>query len=50
MFENKKVNLWGTWRVSARRPEYGLQFYFTSYEIIQPDKPEKIILRKRLES
>ena len=46
-YENNKVRLLGTWRTNPRRPEYGLQFYFTSCDIITPDKPEKVIRRTR---
>ena len=46
-FENNKVRLIGTWRTNSRHPEYGLQFYFTSYDIITSGKPEKVIRRPR---
>ncbi|HOC61316.1 MAG TPA: hypothetical protein PKN70_15260 [Smithellaceae bacterium] len=49
-YENNKIRLTGDWRVNPHHPEYGLQFYFTSYEIITPGKPEKVIRRPRIVS
>jgi len=49
-YENNKVRLVGSWRISPRRPEFGKQFYFTSYDIITPGKPEKVIRRPRTDS
>jgi len=46
-YENDKVYLAGSWRINSHHPEYGKQFYFTSYEIIAPGKPEKVIRRPR---
>jgi len=46
-YENNKVRLTGNWRMNPRRPEFGKQFYFTSYDIITSGKPEKVIRRPR---
>jgi len=47
-YENNKVRLTGSWRTNSRHPEYGLQFYFTSCDIITSGKPEKVIRRPRI--
>jgi hypothetical protein len=44
IFEDNKLRLSGTWE---RNPIYGLQFKYNNYKIISPDKPEKVILRKK---
>lgn len=44
IFENNKLHLSGTWE---RNPIYGLQFKYKNYEIISPDKPVKVIIRKK---
>ena len=44
-YEDNKIRLTGTWRINPRFPKFGEQFYFTSYDIIPPGKPEKVIRR-----
>lgn len=47
-YENNKVCLLGSWQINPRHTQYGNQFYFTSYEIITFEKPEKVIRRPRI--
>lgn len=47
LYINQRVRLSGEWEVNARRPEYGLQFYFTSCDIVATGQPQKIIAQPK---
>lgn len=47
IYEDYEVKLYGKWDISLKRPEFGKQFYYSTYEIISEGKQGNIINRRK---